>query len=69
MDAMTKMWVSLFGIGMMAIAALLITFARLKTKGVVKFVLIAACLLRSNYRIYLRTYIHYLAFYIRDGNR
>jgi sorbitol-specific phosphotransferase system component IIBC len=39
MDAMTKMWVSLFGIGMMAIAALLITFARLKTKGVVKFVL------------------------------
>lgn len=37
MDAMTKMWVSLFGIGMMAIAALLITFARLKTKGVVKF--------------------------------
>ncbi|WP_138753486.1 DUF2768 family protein [Paenibacillus sinopodophylli] len=39
MDAMTKMWVSLFGIGMMAIAALLITFARMKTKGVVKFVL------------------------------
>lgn len=39
MDAMTKMWVSLFGIGMMAIAALLITFTRLKTKGVVKFVL------------------------------
>lgn len=39
MDGMTKMWVSLFGIGMMAIAALLITFARLKTKGVVKFVL------------------------------
>ncbi len=39
MDAMTKMWVSLFGIGMMAIAALLITFARLKTKGIVKFIL------------------------------
>ncbi|CAM3969654.1 DUF2768 domain-containing protein [Paenibacillus alkaliterrae] len=39
MDAMTKMWVSLFGIGMMAIAALLITFARLKTKGIIKFVL------------------------------
>ncbi|MGG1635655.1 DUF2768 domain-containing protein [Paenibacillus sp. FSL A5-0031] len=39
MDAMTKMWVSLFGIGMMAIAALLITFARLKTKGAVKFIL------------------------------
>ncbi|MCA0754429.1 DUF2768 domain-containing protein [Paenibacillus sp. N4] len=39
MDGMTKMWVSLFGIGMMAIAALLITFARLKTKGILKFVL------------------------------
>ncbi|MBD2869643.1 DUF2768 family protein [Paenibacillus arenilitoris] len=39
MDAMTKMWVSLFGIGMMAVAALLITFARRKTKGIVKFVL------------------------------
>jgi hypothetical protein len=39
MDAMTKMWVSLFGIGMMAFAAALITFARLKTKGVVKFLL------------------------------
>ncbi|MGO4370998.1 DUF2768 family protein [Paenibacillus sp. YIM B09110] len=39
MDAMTKMWVSFVGIGLMAIAAALITFARLKTKGVVKFVL------------------------------
>ncbi|WP_424766084.1 DUF2768 family protein [Paenibacillus sp. sgz302251] len=39
MDPMTKMWVSLIGIGMMAIAALLITFARLKTKGIIKFVL------------------------------
>jgi sorbitol-specific phosphotransferase system component IIBC len=39
MDAMTKMWVSLVGIGLMAIAAFLITFARYKTKGVIKFVL------------------------------
>ncbi|MBH5317971.1 DUF2768 family protein [Paenibacillus sp. GSMTC-2017] len=39
MDPMTKMWVSLLGIGLMALAALLITFARLKTKGIVKFVL------------------------------
>lgn len=39
MDPMTKMWVSLFGIGMMAIAAILITVARLKTKGVIKFIL------------------------------
>ncbi|CAM3124928.1 DUF2768 domain-containing protein [Paenibacillus lupini] len=37
MDPMTKMWVSLIGIGLMAIAAVMITFARLKTKGVLKF--------------------------------
>ncbi|GLX68994.1 DUF2768 family protein [Paenibacillus glycanilyticus] len=39
MDPMTKMWVSLIGIGLMAIAAVIITFARLKTKGVIKFTL------------------------------
>lgn len=39
MDPMTKMWVSLIGIGLMALAAFLITFARYKTKGVIKFVL------------------------------
>ncbi|WP_336786781.1 DUF2768 family protein [Paenibacillus sp. MMO-177] len=37
MDPMTKMWVSLIGIGLMAIAAVIITFARLKTKGIIKF--------------------------------
>ncbi|GBG12045.1 DUF2768 domain-containing protein [Paenibacillus sp. MY03] len=39
MDAMTKMWVSFIGIGLMALAAFVITFARVKTKGVVKLVL------------------------------
>ncbi|MFC6332295.1 DUF2768 family protein [Paenibacillus septentrionalis] len=39
MDPMTKMWVSLIGIGLMALAAFLITFARYKTKGIIKFVL------------------------------
>lgn len=39
MDPMTKMWVSFVGIGLMAAAAGLITFARLKTKGIVKFIL------------------------------
>lgn len=39
MDPMTKMWVSLVGIGLMAIAAVIVTFARLKTKGVLKFIL------------------------------
>ncbi|OBR64842.1 hypothetical protein A7K91_04465 [Paenibacillus oryzae] len=39
MDPMTKMWISFVGIGLMAIAAFLITFARAKTKGVLKVVL------------------------------
>ncbi|SFE91590.1 Protein of unknown function [Paenibacillus algorifonticola] len=39
MDAMMKMWVSLIGIGLMAISAVIITFARIKTKGIVKFIL------------------------------
>jgi len=39
MDAMTKMWVSLIGIGLMALAAVVITVARLKTKGIIRFVL------------------------------
>lgn len=39
MDPMTKMWVSFIGIGLMAVAALLITVARTKTKGVVRLVL------------------------------
>ncbi|RIX53474.1 DUF2768 family protein [Paenibacillus nanensis] len=41
MDAMTKMWISFLGIGLMAVAAFLITFARVKTKGVTKFILSA----------------------------
>jgi len=39
MDPMTKMWVSLIGIGLMALAAVLITVARYKLKGVFKFLL------------------------------
>lgn len=39
LSSLDKMWVSFIGIGLMAIAALLITFARMKTKGVIRFVL------------------------------
>lgn len=39
MDPMTKMWISFVGIGLMALAAFLITFARVKTKGVVRLIL------------------------------
>jgi hypothetical protein len=36
---MTKMWVSFIGMGLMVLAAVVITFARLKTKGWIRFVL------------------------------
>ncbi len=39
MDAMTKMWVSFGAIGLMVLAAFIISFARYKTKGPLKFVL------------------------------
>jgi len=39
MDAMTKMWMSLIGIGLMALSAVAITFARAKTKGIVRALL------------------------------
>lgn len=39
MDAMTKMWVSFFAIGLMVVSALLITFARTKTKGWLRVVI------------------------------
>ncbi len=39
MDPMTKMWVSLVGIGLMALAAVIISIARYKTKGILKGIL------------------------------
>jgi len=39
MSSMMKMWVSIGAIVLMVLASFLITFARVKTKGVVKFVL------------------------------
>ncbi len=39
MDAMTKMWVSLVGIGLMALAAVIISIARYKTKGILRGIL------------------------------
>lgn len=39
MDPMEKMWVSFLGIGLMVVAAVIISFARLKTRGWIKFVL------------------------------
>lgn len=47
LSSMDKMWVSFIGIGLMVLAALIITFARNKTKGWIKAVLtlVAAVLL------------------------
>ncbi|EJW18125.1 DUF2768 domain-containing protein [Paenibacillus alvei] len=39
MDSMTKMWVSFIGIGLMAFSALLIAFARSKTRGWIRGIL------------------------------
>ncbi|MFB9277240.1 DUF2768 family protein [Cohnella cellulosilytica] len=39
LDPMGKMWMSFVGIGLMVIAALIITYARSKTKGWVRLVL------------------------------
>lgn len=38
LDAMDKMWISFIGIGLMVVAAFIITFAR-KTKGWIRFLL------------------------------
>jgi hypothetical protein len=43
LDPMSKMWVSFIGIGLMVIAAVIITFAR-KTKGWLRLVLTLAAL-------------------------
>ncbi len=39
MDPMQKMWASLIAIGLMALSALMITFARSKTRGIIRVVL------------------------------
>ncbi|WP_219836521.1 DUF2768 family protein [Paenibacillus sp. R14(2021)] len=39
MDPMMKMWVSFVGIGLMALAAVMITLARFKTKGFLRIAL------------------------------
>ncbi|MCG7406432.1 DUF2768 domain-containing protein [Paenibacillus sp. ACRRX] len=39
MDSMTKMWVSFIGLGLMALSAIIVMFARYKTKGWVKGIL------------------------------
>jgi uncharacterized membrane protein YhdT len=45
MSSMDKMWASLIAIGLMFVATALITFARAKTKGIVRFLLSLAAFL------------------------
>ncbi len=39
MSSMDKMWASFFAMGLMVVASILITVARAKTKGLLRFVL------------------------------
>ncbi|PYI54945.1 DUF2768 domain-containing protein [Paenibacillus flagellatus] len=39
MSSMDKMWASFIGMGLMILASFVITFARIKTKGVIRGVL------------------------------
>lgn len=39
MSSMDKMWASFYAIGLMLVASVLVTYARSKTQGVVRFVL------------------------------
>ncbi|MFS1512332.1 DUF2768 family protein [Chengkuizengella sp. SCS-71B] len=39
MDSMDKMWLSFYAIGFMILASVLITFARAKTKGIIRFII------------------------------
>lgn len=40
LDPMNKMWVSFIGMGLMILAALVVLFARTKTKGWIRVILI-----------------------------
>jgi hypothetical protein len=39
MSGMDKMWASFYAIGLMLVASVLITYARAKTRGVIRFIL------------------------------
>lgn len=45
MSGMEKMWASFIGMGLMVLASLLVTFARVKLKGVVRGVVSAVAFL------------------------
>ena len=45
MDGLTTMWVALGSIGLMGLSAAAITFARLKTKGIMRFLISAVAVL------------------------
>ncbi len=53
MDAMEKMWVSFIAIGLMIAASGLVTFARIKTKGVFKWLLVIIAVIMLFYAVVL----------------
>lgn len=44
-EPMTKMWISFFAMGLMVLSAIIVTFARIKTKGLLRIVLITIALI------------------------
>jgi hypothetical protein len=42
---MDKMWASFTGMGLMAVAAILVLFARQKTRGIIRFCLVTVAFL------------------------
>lgn len=45
MSSLDKMWASLIALGLMVVVTLLVTFARTKTRGIVRFVLLTVAFL------------------------
>ncbi|TMV18873.1 DUF2768 family protein [Paenibacillus thermoaerophilus] len=51
MSSLDKMWFSLISIGLMAVATFLISFARAKTRGIVRFALSALAVIALIYAV------------------
>jgi hypothetical protein len=53
MDPMEKMWLSFIAIGLMILASGVVTFARIKTKGIIKWLLIIVAVIMLFYGVVL----------------
>jgi hypothetical protein len=53
MDAMTKMWLSFGAIGLLLAASGIVSFARAKTKGILRFILTIIAVIALIYGVIL----------------